>query len=602
MGEEHSFTGGIILRRNQDSSYASLEIEEAYKYANNNSKIRVFDELHSISLRIVKSKLVAEINLRKSKIELSSIKQIKNYFCDGEHWIPLNTGNLSEILVLLNEVGLIDLGELTFSQKLYLSVHGKGLNPPIDDSDMSRLEEVSEQVIPNLSFGEPYEYQKNGFKWLRWLLSAGVGGLLGDEMGLGKTLQIIMLLESELKNGNFPNLIVCPPSLLENWKREIKLFINREAVIHQGANRILNKKYILETPIVIASYDAVRKDELLLNQINWNVIAADEAQYLKNYNSQRSISLKNIPKKTGIAVTGTPIENSLEDIWAITDFTAKGLLGDRDWFLRTFSDDAIGANKLRELIKPILLRRKVSEVAQDLPDVTYKQVPLSPSVTFSKSYIDIRNEGIENRDAIFSTISKLRQLCSHTEVPSINYQILEHELKFEYLKDNFEELNNSNLKALLFAPFTESIDLIAKWYGHNFPDNFISTLTGRTKIEDRQRIIDEFSNTKFPGLLILNPKAGGVGLNITAANHVFHFAPDWNPAVMDQASARSYRRGQKLPVTIHNMFYVNTIEEYMYEVLDGKRNLANAALLNQDVVPSKDELLNALSRIPGYYE
>jgi SNF2 family DNA or RNA helicase len=602
MGADYFYSGGVVSKRIDNESYYSLEIEDSYDYATNNSKIKVFDELHSISLKLVKSKLKAEINLRNNKIELTSINKIKDYFCDGEYWIPLNKGNLSEINALIHEVGLLDLGELTFSQKLYLSVHGKGLTPPLDDSEMSKLEEVSEQVIPNLSFGEPYNYQKDGYKWLRWLVSAGVGGLLGDEMGLGKTLQIIMLLESELENGNLPNLIVCPPSLLENWKREIKLFINRDAVIHQGVNRMLNKKHILETPIVIASYDAIRKDELLLNQINWNLIAADEAQYLKNYSSQRSISLKNIPKRTGIAVTGTPIENSLEDIWAITDFTAKGLLGERDWFLKTFNDDAFGANQLRELIKPILLRRKVVDVAQDLPSVTYKQVPLSPTFNFTKAYIEIRNEGLANKDAVFSIISKLRQLCSHTENLNSNYEILEHELKFEYLKNNFEELSNSKLKALLFAPFSNTIELVANWYKFNFPNNFIATLTGKTKIEDRQVIIDEFSSSNMPGLLILNPKAGGVGLNITAANHVFHFAPDWNPAVMDQASARSYRRGQKFPVTIHNMFYTNTIEEYIYEVLENKRNLANTALLDQDIVPTKEELLDALSKIPGYYE
>ena len=598
----YSFRDGIVLKTTDLGVVSQLSVDDSYNFASNNSQIKVFEELNSISLKIVSNQLAAEINLRNEKIELFSISKIHDYFCDGKYWVPLNQGNLSDIKELLNEIGLLDLGNLTFSQKLFLSVQGKRLTPPIDDSNMDQLEEISEQRIPILAFGEPYDYQKIGFKWLRWLLSAGVGGVLGDEMGLGKTLQIIMLLESELVNGNLPNLIVCPPSLLENWKREIKLFIDRDAVIHQGVNRMLDKKTISKTPIVIASYDSIRKDELLLNQIEWNVIAADEAQYLKNYNSQRSISLKNIPKKTGIAVTGTPIENSLEDIWAITDFTARGLLGERDWFLKSFSDDAFGATRLRQLISPILLRRLVVDVAKDLPEVTHKQVALSSSVKFSRAYIEVRNEGLANNDAIFSVISKLRQLCSHTEDLNTDFDTLENELKFEYLKNNFEQLNDSNFKALLFAPFNDSIELISNWYRFNFPNNFIGTLTGNTKIAERQKLIDEFSSSNSAGLLILNPKAGGVGLNITAANHVFHFAPDWNPAVMDQASARSYRRGQKLPVTVHNMFYTNTIEEYMYQILENKRDLANAALLDQDIVPSKDELLDALAKIPAHYE
>ena len=429
----YSFRDGIVLKTTDPGGTSQLSVNDSYDFASNNSQIKVFEELYSVSLKIINNRLAAEINLRNEKIEVFSITKIQDYFCDGKYWVPLNTGNLSDIKDLLNEIGLPDLGNLTFSQKLFLSVQGKRLTPPIDDSNMEQLEEISEQRIPILAFGEPYDYQKIGFKWLRWLLSAGVGGVLGDEMGLGKTLQIIMLLESELVSNKLPNLIVCPPSLLENWKREIKLFIDRDAVIHQGVNRMLDRKTISKIPIVIASYDSIRKDELLLNQINWNVIAADEAQYLKNYNSQRSISLKNIPKKTGIAVTGTPIENSLEDIWAITDFTARGLLGERDWFLKSFSDDAFGASKLRQLISPILLRRLVVDVAKDLPEVTYKQVALSSSVKFSRAYIDIRNEGLANNDAIFSVISKLRQLCSHTEDLNTNFDVLENELKFEYL-------------------------------------------------------------------------------------------------------------------------------------------------------------------------
>jgi len=602
MDNRYSYKRGLVYKTSSEGVISDLSVDESYNFASNNPEIKVFEELYQLNLRIVDSRLIAEINLNNEKLQMTEIKALNDYFCDGKYWLPLNKGSVYEVKEILKEAELSDIGELSFRQKLYLSVQGKRLIPPLDDSNMSQLEEISEQKTPSLAFGEPYEYQKTGFKWLRWLLSAGVGGLLGDEMGLGKTLQIIMLIESELIEGNLPNLIVCPPSLLENWKREIKLFINRDVVIHQGANRMLDKNYISRTPIVIASYDAIRKDELLLNQIEWNLIAADEAQYLKNSNSLRSTALKSIPKKIGIAVTGTPIENSLEDIWAITDFTAKGLLGDKDWFLRSFSDDEFGAHKLRQLITPILLRRLVVDVAKDLPEIRYKQVPLNCSLKLSRSYIDIRNEGLRNNGAIFAIISKLRQLCSHTLDINSNNDTLEHELKFEYLQNNLQELSQGDFKAILFAPFNDSIQLIYSWYKYNFPNNFIGTLTGSTKIPERQKLIDEFSNTNCAGLLILNPKAGGVGLNITTANHVFHFAPDWNPAVMDQASARSYRRGQKLPVTIHNMFYTNTIEEYMYQILENKRNLAGTALLDQDIVPTKDELLNALKNIPTNYE
>jgi hypothetical protein len=165
----YSFRDGIVLKTTDLGGASQLSVNDSYDFASNNSQIKVFEELFSVSLKIVNNRLAAEINLRNEKIEVFSITKIHDYFCDGKYWVPLNKGNLSDIKELLNEIGLPDLGNLTFSQKLFLSVQGKRLTPPIDDSNMEQLEEISEQRIPILAFGEPYDYQKIGFKWLRWL-------------------------------------------------------------------------------------------------------------------------------------------------------------------------------------------------------------------------------------------------------------------------------------------------------------------------------------------------------------------------------------------------------------------------------------------------
>ena len=417
-------------------------------------------------------------------------------------------------------------------------------------------------------------------------------------MGLGKTLQLIMVLVSEINSGRKPNLVICPPSLLENWRRELLKFANISPHIHQGKERNFNQGFLANQEVVLISYDSLRTDHHYLDQIDWNLIGVDEAQYIKNPTSKRTLAVKSLKKKCGIAITGTPIENRIQDLWSILDFTCEGLLGEQIWFEANFEEDSHAINELKATIKPILLRRRVREVAKDLPDLTVKPVILEMPNRLYDEYRSLSLTPAADKREAAGRFMRKRKTCNHILDSQAEFIPDEDDGKMQYLRDSFETMSGSGLKGLVFVPFTSALIGLESWFKYSFKEIFVDHINGATPIAERQSVIDKFSKFEGGGVLLLNPKAGGVGLNITAANHVFHFSPDWNPAVMDQASARSFRRGQGLPVTIHNMCYSGTVEEDMYQRLDEKRNLSEDALEGSGRMPTLEELNIALARMP----
>ena len=530
--------------------------------------------------------------------KLDKFSKERGYFVTDKLWFPIDTGEHEELSLLFSECGLSFQSPITISQALFISVQSKRLDCDfisfwsIDEFPSSGLKDYSSLVR-----AEPFAYQILGFEWLSSLREIEVGGILGDEMGLGKTLQAIMLFESEIRHGRTPNLVVCPPSLTENWRREIAKFIGRMAYTHQGYDRIFDVEVLKAKEIVIVSYDTLRRDRQLFSQVSWNVIGADEAQYIKNPASERSISIKMLPKKMGLAITGTPIETSLRDIWSLSDFTIPGVLGNQKWFKTTFEDDLEDANRIRALIKPLILRRRVMEVARDLPSVIKLEVPINLSIELLDEYRAINNQEIVGMGEALRIAGELRQICCHIRKSETKKEIIDTSGKFEYLEDTLPQLFTDGLKSIIFSPYTFTTEYLASWLKDKYGSIFVDIVYGATK--DKQHIVDEFTNSQLPGVLVINPKAGGVGLNITAANHVFHFAPDWNPAVLDQANARAYRRGQDRPVTIHNLFYSETIEERMIERVNLRRALSETALSGTDIGPTFEELRSAIERDPG---
>jgi SNF2 family DNA or RNA helicase len=588
-----------------DDPHTYLDANESFKYLNDHTEMGIRTSVEFARFRVEMSNLSGDsraflkFQLSHGGIfyELETFDPNRQYYVTQDLWFPIDMGELEELCKLFGECDVGFDKTLSTAQALYISVQSSRLD--LDFINNWHLEDFPENESVDdsrLVRAEPFSYQTLGFRWLRSLREIEVGGILGDEMGLGKTLQAIMLLENEIQHGRGPNLVVCPPSLTENWRREIAKFVGRLAYTHQGADRIFDLEVIKSKELSIISYDTLRRDRQLFSQVDWNVIAADEAQYIKNPASERSISIKMLKKKMGLAITGTPIETTLSDIWSLSDFTIPGVLGDQKWFKSTFEDDLDDANRIRQIIKPLILRRRVMEVAGDLPSVIKLELPVALPPELLERYREIKNQKIEGMGEALRIAGELRQLCCHIEESVFERKIIETSGKLEYLENTLPELFADGLKCIIFSPYTMTTEYLAQWLGDVFGNIFIDIIYGATK--DKQSTVDDFTNSKFPGVLVINPKAGGVGLNITAANHVFHFAPDWNPAVLDQANARAYRRGQDRPVTIHNLFYSETIEERMIERVNLRRLLSETALFGTDVGPTFEELRAAIERDP----
>lgn len=429
-----------------------------------------------------------------------------------------------------------------------------------------------------------YPYQVDGWRWLRFVIREQLGGLLADEMGLGKTLQVISALrDSDSGKKCSPTLVVSPGSLLENWKREIAKFAPELSVLkHKGTLRTGRPGDLLEFDVVLTSYETAVRDLSLFKMIDWAVVVVDEAQNIKNPDALRTRSIKQIPRRVGLAMTGTPVENRLADLWSIIDFTVPGYLGEIEEFHSKYDNNVDAAARLEPLVTPLILRRMVADVARDLPSRI--DIPEFVDLTEEESaeYDRIRTEILANygKAASLVSLTALRQFCAHPDLLTIKGTDFKAGTftKFERLREIVAEIIQSRDKAIIFTSYTEMADLIVNSVSADHAI-FAETLDGRLAIDDRQLLIDRFSDIDGPAILVLNPKAGGSGLNITAANHVIHYNLEWNPAIEDQASARAHRRGQQRPVTVRRLICAATVEEIVNDRVERKRQISSTAIV-----------------------
>ena len=357
-----------------------------------------------------------------------------------------------------------------------------------------------------------------------------------------------------------------------------------------------------EFDVVIASYDTIVRDLSMMMMIEWGLVVLDEAQNIKNPQALRTKSVKSLRRRVGLAMTGTPVENRLADLWSIMDFAAPGYLGDLEAFNTNFSDDPEGGQKLEPRITPLMLRRTVAEVAKDLPDRIDIPEVLELSEDEAKAYENLRQEILaeHGKAGTLVSITILRQFCAHPSIikRDVSLPSTAEFSKFARLRDILFEIAEIGEKCIVFTSYTEMADQIARLVQVEI-GLFAATLDGRLPIDDRQPLIDQFSSLEGPAVLVLNPKAGGAGLNITAANNVIHYNLEWNPALEDQASARAHRRGQDRPVTIRRLFYAGTVEEVVNERVARKRSLSQAAVVG--VEGSEEDfkdVIAALERSP----
>jgi SNF2 family DNA or RNA helicase len=496
----------------------------------------------------------------------------------GDVWYPLPVAVLSEIQGLIKAQGIA--GPMTLKQYLDLRWLDTGLLTFVPEPSGNRRVTASVE-LPRALNATLYPYQVDGFQWLSRISDEGLGCILGDEMGLGKTLQVIALLlrDSERK---VPSLVVAPATLLENWRRELARFAPTLNVsIHRGHGRTGYPRELRTFDVVVTSYDTAMRDISILEMVPWNVVVLDEAQAIKTPDAARTVTIKTIPRRVGVAVTGTPVENRLRDLWSLMDFAAPAFLGRQNEFEARYSDDIGGASALEPLVTPLILRRRVADVAKDLPERIDIPQPIEISDESAARYDKIRDEIAAQYGAAATIVSltKLRMYCTHPFlVDGGDGDPLPGSTKYSRLLEILDEVIASGEKALIFTSFTGMADILVS----DLPRRYgipVRVIDGRTPVDKRQPIVDEFAAATTSAILVLNPKAAGTGLNITAANHVIHYNLEWNPAVEDQATARAFRRGQTRPVTVHRLFHPGTVEEVIAERTQRKRQVAGTAII-----------------------
>ncbi len=465
-------------------------------------------------------------------------------------------------------------------------------------NDPSRLEIMDD---PEQLQGTLREYQKRGVSWIQYLEKLGLNGCLADDMGLGKTVQVIASLvkERETSADILPTLLIAPTSVVGNWKKEIEKFApHLKVIVHHGSDRIQTeaefKTASLKQDVVITSYTLARKDSKLLNSLNWQRVVIDEAQNIKNPKAAQTKAILSLKSTHRLALTGTPVENRLLDLWSIFNFLNPNYLGKEAQFRKSFEipiqkeNNETQSTVLKKLVQPFILRRVKTDkqIIKDLPDkiehkqycnLTKEQASLYEAVV--KDVIEQLEdtEGIQRKGLILSTLMKLKQICNHPRqfLQDGSDFTPERSHKLERLGEMLEEVIAEGESLLIFTQFTEIGEAIQRYLKHNLHYN-THYLHGGVPQKKREQMITQFQDPEAePSAFVLSLKAGGVGITLTKANHVFHFDRWWNPAVEDQATDRAFRIGQKKNVFVHKFVTLGTLEERIDQMIEDKKKIAN---------------------------
>ena len=442
-------------------------------------------------------------------------------------------------------------------------------------------------------------YQKVGLRWLWWLQSLGLGGCLADDMGLGKTIQVIALLTMlKAKGERTPSLLVVPASLIANWRAELARFSPGLNVLIAHPSEMpspelvaLEASRIDDRDIVITSYGAVHRVPWLATR-QWNLVVLDEAQAIKNPGAKQTRAVKALRGRVRIALTGTPVENRLGDLWSLFDFICPGLLGSPKAFSRftkAAEARAQGFRPLRALVGPYILRRLKTDrsVIADLPDktevrafcgLTKKQAVLYQQAVDELAAALKSADGIKRRGVVLASLMRFKQICNHpSQWLADGAYVAADSGKFARLAEIAEEVAERQEKVLVFTQFRELTVPLARFLTGVFGSPGL-VLSGETDVRKRQGLVDQFQRDDGPPFFVLSLKAGGTGLNLTAATHVVHFDRWWNPAVESQATDRAYRIGQKRNVLVHKFVCRGTVEEKIDALIESKQTLSREIL------------------------
>mgnify|MGYP000077495907 FL=1 len=594
-------------------------------------------KIKSIGVKIENNLL--DINLEDFKFNIYEIKDIINKYKLRKKFYRLKDGtyisleknssldfleNLTDNIEIEDENVEENSIKLPIYRALYLEKIFKNMpNTNIQKNEyyknmISQIEDrqidLSTKIPPKLN-AELRTYQKIGYKWLRTLEQYKMGGILADDMGLGKTIQLLAVILSYVQKnkGNVkPSIIICPSSLALNWYNEIQKFTPTLKALVISDDYLERKRKIEEIgkyQVIITSYDSLKRDIDLYENYCFKYVVADEAQYIKNNNTKNSKAIKTINAETKFALTGTPIENSLSELWSIFDFIMPGYLYKYKKFKELYETPIIKEqnedvmNKLKKQIEPFVLRRTKGEVLTELPDKTVTilnnemseeqyNIYMSYMAQARKeimSQIDI-NGFEKSQIKILSLLMRLRQICCHPKL-----FLREYEGESSKLNQCIEIIQDAVLgghKILLFSSYTSMFEIIEEKL-KNIGVKYLK-LTGQTKVGERIELVDKFNTDENIKVFLISLKAGGTGLNLTGADMVIHYDPWWNLSAENQATDRTYRIGQKRNVQVYKLITKNSIEEKIYELQQKKAKLidnmlsTDATFINK---LSKDDIL-----------
>ncbi|MGQ9721246.1 MAG: DEAD/DEAH box helicase [Candidatus Jordarchaeum sp.] len=548
--------------------------------------LKEFEELVNLKIPLVRVR-GQWVELRPEEIE-KAIAYFKKKRGSGE--------------MTLGEALRIGLGQEESEVGLpVINIEGDGWVKDFLDK-LSNHTELSTIETPPTFRGELRPYQLRGVSWLAFLKQFGLGACLADDMGLGKTIQLIALMLHE-NNGEqsnpkrSPTLIICPMSIVGNWHRELQRFgPSLKVMVHHGVDRLSGRDFEEEArrhDAVITTYSLTHRDEETLSRIEWECIVLDEAQNIKNQAAKQTQAIKRLAAKHKIALTGTPVENRLSELWSIMDFLNKGYLGTVKDFHTKFAipiekyRNPHRAEALKRLVQPFILRRLKTDktIIKDLPEkmemkvfcnLTREQATLYEAVVEEMMEKIETSEGIQRKGLVLSTLMKLKQVCNHpAQFLHDGSKLPRRSGKLARLEEMLEEALAEGDKSLIFTQFAEMGTMLRNHLQETLECEALF-LHGGTPKKQREVMIQRFQDEKHGSpLFILSIKAGGLGLNLTAANRVFHFDRWWNPAVENQATDRAFRIGQKRNVQVHKFVCVGTLEERIDQMIEQKRELAN---------------------------
>ena len=575
-----------------------------------------------------------ELSLGEQKLsleELETLARLKTPLVRVRgQWVEVNDSEIEEALAFWKK----SAGQATV-REIIMTHLGAGDAPEWVDLDgvrssgwvgdlLTQLEghsDFEELASPTGFSGTLRPNQVRVYSWLSFLRQWGLGACLADDMGLGKTVQTLALIQRDRElHDQRPVLLVCPTSVLNNWYKEASRFTPRLPVlVHHGPDRNRGSAFreVAERhAIVVTSYRLLYRDLELFRQMEWGGIVLDEAQNVKNHQTRQSMAARSIKADYRIALTGTPVENSVGDLWSIMEFLNPGFLGTPSEFKRNFlvpiqSDrEEVAAERLKRITGPFILRRLKTDrsIISDLPEkwesrvycsLTREQASLYTAVLREMEDVLVNTEGIERRGLILGTLSKLKQVCNHpAQFLRDHSSIAGRSGKLERLTEMVDEVLDSGDRALIFSQFAQMGHIIQRHVQETFGTEALF-LHGGVSRPRRDRMVEHFQGDRDgPRIFVLSLKAGGTGLNLTRANHVFHFDRWWNPAVENQATDRVFRIGQARNVQVRKLICAGTLEENIDEMIERKVEVAESVVgtgENWLTELSNEDLLDALS-------